>query len=49
MLVEASFIEKCPQYVQEIFFSTHACLYLMKDHFVDKFIFSYFVIRTVDK
>ena len=49
MLVEAWFIEKCPQCVHEIIFSTHACLYLMKDHIVDKFIFSCFVIRTADK
>ena len=49
MLVEAWFIEKCPQCVQELFLTTHACLYMMIDHIVDKFIFSCFVTRTVDK
>ena len=49
MLVVASFIETYPQCVQEIIFTTHACLYMMIDHIVDKFIFSCFVIRTVDE
>ena len=49
MVVEAWLIEKSRQGVQKIIFTTHACLYLMRDHIVDKFIFSCFVIRTVDK
>ena len=49
MLVEAWFIEKSRQGVQKIIFTTHACLYLMRDRIVDKFIFSCFVNKTVDK
>ena len=49
MLVEAWFIEKCDYVYTKKIFTTHDRLYLMIDHIVDKFIFSCFVIRTVDK